>query len=217
MGDTFVDHYEVMQISPNAEPETIHRVFRMLATKLHPDNPETGSLDSFIVLNRAYEVLSDPEQRTAYDADYAAKRCEPLKIFDTRDFAMGLDGEPNRRLGILCLLYGRRRADADNPGVSLLELESLMGTPREHLLFASWYLREKQLVRLDERSSLLITAEGVDFVEKNLTSNTVIYRLLKEATKSHARSDEPILDPQSATMLRQEVDDALQVSVGKAG
>src|SRR4051812_13398865 len=38
----FVDYYELLQISPNAEPETIHRVYKMLAQRYHPDNPETG-------------------------------------------------------------------------------------------------------------------------------------------------------------------------------
>jgi hypothetical protein len=59
-----------------------------------------------------------------------------------------------------------------------------MGTPREHLLFTTWYLREKEFVRLDDRSSLLITAEGVDHVEKHLQSNQVVYRLLKEGTNA---------------------------------
>jgi len=35
------DYYEFLQISPNAEGETIQRVYRFLATRLHPDNPET--------------------------------------------------------------------------------------------------------------------------------------------------------------------------------
>ena len=189
MEDKFVDFYEVMQISPNAEPETVQRVFRMLAGKLHPDNPHTGDLDAFVLLNRAYERLSNPQTRSAYDAQRADRQSEPLKIFDTREFAIGLDGEANRRLGILCLLYGRRRADTDNPGVSILELESLMGTPREHLLFATWYLREKEYVRLDDRSSLLITAEGVDHVEQNLKSNQVVYRLLKEGTNAQMKPE----------------------------
>ena len=38
----FVDYYEVLQISQNAELETIKRVFKMLAVRLHPDNPATG-------------------------------------------------------------------------------------------------------------------------------------------------------------------------------
>jgi len=64
---SLTDYYEVLQISPNAEPETIHRVFRLLAMRFHPDNPETGDSQRFMDLNRAYEVLSDPDQRSEYD------------------------------------------------------------------------------------------------------------------------------------------------------
>jgi curved DNA-binding protein len=183
----FIDFYEALQISPNAEPETIHRVYKLLVTRLHPDNSETGDLDAFVVLNRAYETLSDAALRSAYDIDYAQHRSQPLKEFDSREFAMGLDGESNRRLGILFLLYKRRRVDPENPGMSLLELEAMMATPREHLVFTTWYLREKNFVRLDERSSLVISAEGVDHVESSLASNRALYKLLnkgKEATES---------------------------------
>ena len=186
MQETFVDYYEVLQISRNAEPETIQRVYRMLATKLHPDNLHTGDLDAFIALNEAYEILSNPESRAAYDARHDARRSEPLEVFETSDFAVGVDGEANRRLGILCLLYGRRRTDVDYPGLSLLDLEAMMATPREHLLFAAWYLREKQHVRLDDRSNLMITADGVDYVEKNLPSNGILYRLLKAGSNAQA-------------------------------
>jgi curved DNA-binding protein CbpA len=34
-----VDYYEFLQISPNADADTIHRVYRFLAARLHPDNP----------------------------------------------------------------------------------------------------------------------------------------------------------------------------------
>jgi DnaJ-class molecular chaperone len=37
----FVDFYEVLQVSASAEPETIHRVYRLLAQRWHPDNRET--------------------------------------------------------------------------------------------------------------------------------------------------------------------------------
>ena len=178
--DNFVDFYEVLQISPNAEPETIHRVYKLLAARLHPDNPETGDLDAFLGLNQAYEILSDTTLRTAYDEEYAGRKSQPLKEFDSRDFSIGVDGEANRRLGILFLLYRKRRSDPENAGMSLLDLEAIMSTPREHLVFTTWYLREKNLVRLDERSSLMISAEGVDFVEQNLSSHGILCKLLKK-------------------------------------
>jgi curved DNA-binding protein CbpA len=40
----FTDHYEVLEISPNANSETIERIFRYLASRYHPDNQDTGDL-----------------------------------------------------------------------------------------------------------------------------------------------------------------------------
>jgi DnaJ-class molecular chaperone len=37
------DYYEALQISVNAEPDTVHRVFRLLAQRFHPDNHETAT------------------------------------------------------------------------------------------------------------------------------------------------------------------------------
>src|SRR4029453_9295546 len=42
-----VDYYELLQISPNAEPETIHRIYRLLAQRYHPENRETGDTRKF--------------------------------------------------------------------------------------------------------------------------------------------------------------------------
>ena len=63
-----LDHYETLQISPSAEPDTIHRVYRLLAQRFHPDNGETGNATRFRLVCEAYEVLSDPERRAQYDA-----------------------------------------------------------------------------------------------------------------------------------------------------
>ena len=59
------DFYEVLQISPNADPDTIHRVYRLLAQRFHPDNQETGDPARFRQITEAYQVLSDAEQRAA--------------------------------------------------------------------------------------------------------------------------------------------------------
>ena len=69
--DDFVNYYELMQISPRAEIATIRRVYRMLAARYHPDNAETGDLETFLLLEEAYGILNDPEQRTVYDARLA--------------------------------------------------------------------------------------------------------------------------------------------------
>lgn len=178
--EEFVDHYELMQISPHAEPGTIQRVYRMLAARYHPDNPETGDTDKFVALQKAYAVLSDPEARALYDQKCEVRETEPLPIFEMKEFVIGVDVEVNRRLGALCLLYNRRRNNPDSAGLSLLDLESRMALPREHLEFTIWYLRDKGFVRRDETSNdMMITGEGVDYVEANLPGNRIVRKLLK--------------------------------------
>jgi hypothetical protein len=189
----FIDYYELLQISPNAELETVQRVHKMLAMRFHPDNTETGSLDKFLLLQRAFQTLSDPERRASYDADYQQRDAEPISLFELKEFATGVDGEANRRLGVLCLLYTRRRSNPDDPGLSLLEFESMMSFPREHLMFSVWYLREHDYLRQDEKSDYVITATGVDYVETHLPQNRLLYRLLKAAEQgaTHAASRTP--------------------------
>ena len=177
----FVDYYELMQISPKAEPETIQRVYRILAGRCHPDNPKTGDMERFLRLAEAYRVLGNPESRAAYDAEYDIRQTQPLEIFDLQDFATGIDGESNRRMGLLCLLYHSRRVNQDDPGLSLLELETKMTSAREHLVFTVWYLKDKGYLRQTEDSSYAITSAGVDHVEQRLPKNRILYRLLKRS------------------------------------
>jgi hypothetical protein len=190
--EDFVDYYELMQISQSAELSTIQRVYRMLASRYHPDNPETGDTNKFLRLQEAYAVLSDPEQRAAYDAQCNQERLQPMPVFEMKEFVVGVDVEMNRRLGVLCLLYNQRKDSTDNPGLSMLEMESRMALPREHLEFTVWYLKEKNYVRRDENSSeILITSEGVDFVEASLPSSRIVYKLLKSGERTEAPHGKP--------------------------
>jgi len=184
----FVDYYELLQISPNAELETVHRVFRMLATRYHPDNRETGDTDKFLALNKAYETLSDPKTRAEYDTDYQHRTVEPNELFELKEFSLGIDAEANRRVGILCLLYNRRRSNPEDPGLSILEFESMMTFPREHLMFTVWYLKEQNFIRQDDKSDYVISSGGVDYVEANLTKNKLAYRLLNSAEETARRT-----------------------------
>jgi len=179
--DEFIDFYELMQISPNAESETVQRVYRMLATRYHPDNPRTGDPDRFIRLRQAYETLSDPRTRATYDLQYQLRNAQPMTVFELREFAAGIDGEASRRMGVLCLLYSRRRSNSEHPGISILEFEKLMSFPREHLMFTLWYLKDADLVRQDETSNFVINSQGVDYVEKNLSQHQTLYHLIKAA------------------------------------
>lgn len=186
--DQASDHYEFLQISPKAQAETIHRVYRFLAARYHPDNPDTGDPEKFLLLNRAYEVLSNPDSRARYDETLNGKATQPSTLFDSVDFLDGVEGEVNRRLGVLSLLYRKCRANVNNRHVSLAELETQMGCPREYLDFTIWYLRSKKYITQEDNGELALTASGVDYIEENYANIPLLHKLLSAGIPSGADS-----------------------------
>ena len=161
-----VDYYEVLQISVTAEPETVHRVYRLLAQRYHPDNGETGSDSKFRQIADAYRVLSDPEERARYDARHERQRQERWRFAQMSATAdTDFDAEQLLRMTVLEVLYAKRRMDPHEPGVFHIDLEKLTGRPREHLEFTLWYLIQKKLVLKTDNSLLAITADGIDNFE----------------------------------------------------
>jgi len=181
------DHYEFLQISPNAEPDTIHRVYRFMAARLHPDNPTTGDTEKFFLLRQAYDVLSDRERRAEYDATRknGTSQSGPTPLSTWIDFMDSMEGELNRRLAVLAVLYFQRRSNPYKPEVSLLDIERRMGFPRDYLDFTTWYLRSKGYITRADNSDFTLTAEGVDFVETQRVQIPVLDKLLTDSNGSH--------------------------------
>ena len=173
-----VDYYEFLQISPNADADTIHRVFRFLASRLHPDNPESGDAEMFHLLKVAYDVLSNPTARADYDGKRKAEPDTQNPFSEQVDFMDSLDGELNRRLAVLAVLYYRRRTNPHMPDVGLGEIESRMGFPRDYLDFTIWYLTKKGYVTKGDNAQLALTADGVDFIESQRANLPVLNKLL---------------------------------------
>ncbi len=69
----FKDHYRTLGVHRHAEPEVIGAAYRALARRYHPDvNREPNAGDRFRQIREAYEVLSDPSQRSRYDRAWDA-------------------------------------------------------------------------------------------------------------------------------------------------
>ena len=176
--DAPVDYYEILQVNPNAEVDTIHRVYRLLAQRFHPDNKETGDDGRFRALSEAYGVLSNPEKRARYDVTYQQQRQQRWRLV-----AAGAQAENDfeiehvARLTVLEALYTKRRLEPGDPGIFVRDLEELTGRPREHLEFTVWYLGQRKFVTRDDNSRLILTADGVDLLEKNYQNNLQRRRL----------------------------------------
>jgi curved DNA-binding protein CbpA len=175
-----IDYYEFLQISPHADSETIHRVYRYLAGRLHPDNPQSGDPEMFRLLKSAYDVLSNSATRAEYDATRNRNGAPAVPMSSSVDFMDNLDGELNRRLAVLAVLYFRRRSNPGSPEVSLSEIEKQMGFPRDYLDFTTWYLVKKGYITRADNSDFTLTADGVDFVEAQRTTLPVLNRLLTD-------------------------------------
>lgn len=172
------DYYELLQISPFAGSETIHRIYRFLAARYHPDNPETGNADIFHKVKTAYDVLSNAERRAKYDAMRSGEIQAATPLSSTIDFMDDIEGEVNRRLALLAVLYSRRRTSPRYPEVTLMEIETYLGFPRDYLDFTTWYLVKKGLVHQADNSDFTLTVAGVDYVESQRSHLPILNRLL---------------------------------------
>lgn len=195
-----IDYYELLQISPKADGETIHRVYRYLAARLHPDNAKTGDAAKFRLVKTAYDTLSHPSRRTEYDSkrsNVPSLAAPPLSA--TIDFMDQYDGENNRRMAVLGVLYYRRRVSPNHPEVSLGEIEERMGFPRDYLDFTLWYLVKKRFVDRSDSVTFSLTAEGVDFVERERARAPVLNGLLTSSSSSEIPSTEAVEEDARAT------------------
>jgi curved DNA-binding protein CbpA len=190
--DSFIDHYEALQISSNARSETVQRVYRLLAQMYHPDNTETGDVEMFKAVLDAYKVLSDPESRAAYDVEHRAARERRWKIFDQSHSVQGIDSEKRKRIGILSLLYSKRMHESYSPTLGIVEFEQLLGCPREHLELSLWYLRESGRIQRSDNGKYVLTAKGLEFLEDQMDQPqaAVNFRLLE--------APHPVMEPQAS-------------------
>jgi curved DNA-binding protein CbpA len=118
------DYYEALQISVNAEPETVHRVYRLFAQRFHPDNKETGSESRFAWLPKPTRVLSDPKLRAQYDLAHERQQKERWRLVEHgADAGNDFLSERAVRITVLEVLYhqtppraARARHLPDRPG-----------------------------------------------------------------------------------------------------
>ena len=160
-----------------------------MAARYHPDIVATGNLEKFTQLTSAYKILSDPNRRSEYDAQRATRQAPTRNpMSSTVDFMDQVEGDLNRRLAVLAILYYRRRIYPNSPEVSLVEIEHRMGFPRDYLDFTTWYLANKRYITRADNSDFTLTIEGVDFIETQRATIPLLDKLLTNG--SHTDDNE---------------------------
>jgi curved DNA-binding protein CbpA len=192
----FVDHYEVLQLSQNADAEMIERVYRLLAKRFHPDNGASGDEARFREVHDAYDVLSDREKRAEFDVEFDRQKKVKWQIFD-QGSSQDVQQQDQRIFhGVLSLLYAARRRNPSKGGLGPLYFEEMLGIPREHLEFPLWYLKKRGYTEILETGEVAITVDGIDSMndrKMSLPDN----RLLEQATGSEPSppgTDAPDID-----------------------
>jgi curved DNA-binding protein CbpA len=161
----FQDHYAVLGIDPKADSDTIQKAYAKLAQRYFPNNADTGNAEMFDAVNAAYETLSDPELRSIFDKLKGVGQDEGGPKFSGVEFFDTLGREALRRVAVLCVLYDRRLTKPSTPSLSMRHLEIIVDATAAELSSALWYLKQRGLAASDDKSSLQITVDGMDFLE----------------------------------------------------
>ena len=73
-----IDHYDVLGVARYSTQDEIKRKYRHLAKQFHPDSATGGDEEAFLIIQSAYEILSDPKKKAEYDEQ--RRRAESERI-----------------------------------------------------------------------------------------------------------------------------------------
>lgn len=189
----FQDHYSVLGVDPKSDAAAIQAAYQKLVEKFGPDNPATWDPAKLDSVSLAFEVLSDKSLRATFDKLKGIDNEDPK--FSGSAFWEALNKSVHLRATLLSILYDRRRVKPFTPSISLRQIEALIHVTTEQLNFALWYLKQRSLVISDDKSSLQITVEGMDFLESHPPDPAHVLPFFKADAVAEFKSDEKKAEP----------------------
>ena len=176
----FSNPYVVFGIERTASNDAIHKRYQELVKLFHPQKGESPDAEQFKAINDAYEVLTDPYGRkTLDDMLDGPQQDKSAPVFLVEEIVSSLPDQIGRRSTILAVLYDRRRQKPNRPGVSFRNLEMMLGWTPDQLELTLWYLKQRELVTADDKSNLLVTANGMDYMENHTPTLEAVMKYIK--------------------------------------
>jgi len=175
----------VLGVDPRSDSETIQRAYARLAQKYHA-NSDTADAEKFEAVNIAYEVLSDASLRLGFDKIKGVGEEQGTPKFSGAVFFDAIVRERDLRMALMSVLYDRRRTKPLTPSLSMRHIENMLAASSDEITFTLWYLKQRCFVANDDKSSLQITVEGMDFLENNRPSPENVMAFIKPAAMPHA-------------------------------
>lgn len=184
------EYYDVLGVTPMATDAEIKKAYYMKARQVHPDkNPnDPQAAQRFQVLGEAYQVLSDPRQRAAYDNNGKAGISKETMLDPTAVFAMLFGSELfEEYLGQLAMASSEMFSEGEEVHTrKLQEKLKVIQKEREEKLarvlkgFLDQYIRDKEGFVLNAESEaqrLSKAVFGVDIL------HTIGYIYVRQASK----------------------------------
>ena len=75
-----IDHYDVLGVARYSTQDEIKRKYRHLVKQFHPDSATGGNEEAFIIIQSAFEILSDPKKKAEYDDERRRVESERIKL-----------------------------------------------------------------------------------------------------------------------------------------
>ena len=205
----FQDHYEVLAIDPKSGPDAIGMAYSKLAQKYHPSNLSSGDKDKFDAVNLAYEVLSDLQLRREFDKLKGVSDEDGPPTFSGAGFFDLLGRDNGLRAALLSVLYERRRRKPFTPSLSMRHLEGILEASEIELNFTLWYLKQGGMVESDDKSSLQITMNGINFLEANRPTAEMVMPFIKvSAITPEPGVPAPIPPKKETAVVKEEEEDS---------
>jgi DnaJ domain len=184
----FVDYYDFLMVSPQADKAMLEWAVRLMLTRYGPKSPETADEAKYETTKEAYRALIDSAKREEYDRLWVKHKGQPGPAAAgkrERRTATSRAGQPplekicveleateedvrlqvKLRQAILSALYDILITNPRNPELGRAEVAKTIHCRVDDLEFPIWFLRELGLVKTSNAGDYTITADGVQWVE----------------------------------------------------